>query len=73
MGFVRFVLIGILLFVFVRFLFRLVSELRSYLSHPQGVQGRGMQRPEPGRETRDIKDAKFEDVKNDNEKEGPSQ
>ncbi|MBE0557440.1 MAG: hypothetical protein IH628_09425 [Proteobacteria bacterium] len=67
MGFVRFVLIGILVFILLRFLTRLIAEVRSFLA------GRPTTRPkaQQGEDHRDIRDATFEDVTKQDEKGTP--
>lgn len=71
MGIIRFILIGILAFILIRFLIRLISEVRSFLGQMPGS------RPRPGTKTgkdselRDIKDATFEDVKDEKENQRP--
>jgi len=70
-GIIRFVLIGILVFILLRFLSRLVAEVRSYM-------GRGAS-PQPGprqsngrrEDHRDIQEAKFEDVRTKTKRIGP--
>ena len=69
MALIRFILIGLLAFVIMRFVARLIAELRSFTSgRPDGAA-----RPPRRRETRDIQDATFEDVtgKNNDEKPQP--
>lgn len=69
MALIRFILIGLLAFVIMRFAARLIAELRSFASgNPKDAA-----RPSGRRETRDIQDATFEDVtgKNNDQKPQP--
>jgi len=61
-GFIRFVLVGILVFVILRFLTRLWAELRTYLSTGHQPQPGSPQNGKRRENHRDIQEAKFEDV-----------
>ena len=67
MALVRFVLLAILAFVIMRFVARLIAELRSVRS---GRRDSGPKSPRR-RETRDIQDADFEDVTGENHDQKP--
>ena len=71
MGIIRFVLVGILAFILLRFLVRLIAEVRSFLSGTQGPWPRPREKPAKEQDLRDIKDATFEDVADDTKNEKP--
>jgi len=66
---IRFILIGLLVFVIMRFAARLIAELRSFASGRPNDAARPPRRRAP----RDIQDATFEDVtgKNNDQKPQP--
>lgn len=67
MALIRFILVGLLAFVVIRFLVRLVAEVRSFVSGRTEGAARAPQR----REQRDIQDATFEDLTGENHEQKP--